>query len=69
MKIFELVFLMKNTLSLSAADFINVFIVHKASSEVFQLFCKSEYVHFPRRRQWRPTPVSCLENPTDGGAW
>ena len=21
------------------------------------------------RRQWRPTPVSCLENPMDGGAW
>ena len=22
-----------------------------------------------RRRQWHPTPVSCLENPMDGGAW
>ena len=22
-----------------------------------------------RRRHWRPTPVSCLENPMDGGAW
>ena len=21
------------------------------------------------RRQWHPTPVSCLENPMDGGAW
>ena len=21
------------------------------------------------RRQWQPTPVSCLENPMDGGAW
>ena len=21
------------------------------------------------RRQWRPTPYSCLENPRDGGAW
>ena len=20
-------------------------------------------------RQWPPTPVSCLENPMDGGAW
>ena len=22
-----------------------------------------------RRRQWHPTPVLCLENPMDGGAW
>ena len=22
-----------------------------------------------QRRQWHPTPVSCLENPMDGGAW
>ena len=22
----------------------------------------------PQRRQWHPTPVSCLENPMDGGA-
>ena len=22
-----------------------------------------------RRRQWQPTPYSCLENPMDGGAW
>ena len=22
-----------------------------------------------RRRQWQPTPVLCLENPMDGGAW
>ena len=21
------------------------------------------------RRQWHPTPVLCLENPMDGGAW
>ena len=21
------------------------------------------------RRKWQPTPVSCLENPRDGGAW
>ena len=21
------------------------------------------------RRQWHPTPVLCLENPIDGGAW
>ena len=21
------------------------------------------------RRQWHPTPVPCLENPMDGGAW
>ena len=21
------------------------------------------------RRQWQPTPVFCLENPRDGGAW
>ena len=21
------------------------------------------------RRKWLPTPVSCLENPRDGGAW
>ena len=26
------------------------------------------YKHF-RRRQWHPTPYSCLENPRDGGAW
>ena len=24
---------------------------------------------FNQRRQWHPTPVLCLENPTDGGAW
>ena len=23
----------------------------------------------PWRREWQPTPVSCLENPMDGGAW
>ena len=23
----------------------------------------------PWRRKWQPTPVSCLENPMDGGAW
>ena len=23
----------------------------------------------PWRRKWQPTPVSCLENPKDGGAW
>ena len=23
----------------------------------------------PWRREWQPTPVSCLENPRDGGAW
>ena len=22
-----------------------------------------------QRRQWHPTPVLCLENPTDAGAW
>ena len=22
-----------------------------------------------RRRRWHPTPVLCLENPMDGGAW
>ena len=22
-----------------------------------------------QRRQWHPTPYSCLENPMDGGAW
>ena len=22
-----------------------------------------------QRRQWHPTPVLCLENPMDGGAW
>ena len=22
-----------------------------------------------KRRKWHPTPVSCLENPMDGGAW
>ena len=22
-----------------------------------------------QRRQWHPTPDSCLENPMDGGAW
>ena len=21
------------------------------------------------RRKWQPTPVFCLENPKDGGAW
>ena len=25
--------------------------------------------HVFRRRQWHPTPVLCLENPMDGGAW
>ena len=25
--------------------------------------------HICRRRRWRPTPVLCLENPMDGGAW
>ena len=24
---------------------------------------------YSRRRQWHPTPVSCLENPMDRGAW
>ena len=24
---------------------------------------------FPRRRKWQPTPVLCLENPWDRGAW
>ena len=24
---------------------------------------------FNQRRQWHPTPVLCLENPMDGGAW
>ena len=23
----------------------------------------------PWRRKWQPTPVLCLENPTEGGAW
>ena len=23
----------------------------------------------PQRRKWQPTPVSCLENPMDPGAW
>ena len=27
----------------------------------------STFVHW--RRKWQPTPVSCLENPRDGGAW
>ena len=26
-------------------------------------------MHYTRRRQWHPTPYSCLENPMDGGAW
>ena len=25
------------------------------------------FIHW--RRKWQPTPVSCLENPRDGGAW
>ena len=26
-------------------------------------------MHYTRRRQWHPTPYSCLENPMDRGAW
>ena len=25
--------------------------------------------NIPWRRNWQPTPYSCLENPMDGGAW
>ena len=27
------------------------------------------FSHLVWRRQWHPTPVSCLENPMDRGAW
>ena len=29
----------------------------------------SLFVFMHWRRKWQPTPVSCLENPRDGGAW
>ena len=36
----------------------------------------NEWLHFTlhfrdiyQRRKWQPTPVSCLENPMDGGTW
>ena len=36
-------------------------------------FCALGMFEFPSmvswRRQWHPTPVLCLENPMDGGAW
>ena len=31
--------------------------------------CFSCYCHCYWRRQWHPLQHSCLENPTDGGAW
>ena len=42
-------------------------------SPVFICAFPSNYLKQPRpslqRRQWHPTPVSCLKNPMDGGAW
>ena len=29
----------------------------------------SLFTFMPWRRKWQPTPVFCLENPRDGGAW
>ena len=34
-------------------------------SPIFELFLSRP----TRRRQWHPTPSSCLANPMDGGAW
>jgi len=37
-------------------------------SDTKQIFIIVDY-ELQWRRQWHPTPVLCLENPMDGGAW
>ena len=45
----------------------------RVSSNSSQDICEQTNIKLDQqnsgRRQWHPTPVLCLENPMDGGAW
>ena len=40
-----------------------------AKSQTHWVTSLSLFTFMHWRRKWQPTPVSCLENPRDGGAW